>query len=399
MTAFADFDALRVGDSRRLIRAITENDIRRFVEMTGDDNPLHVDREFAATTAFKDVVVHGMLGASFISTVIGTQLPGPGALWVSQSLEFLLPVRLGDTLTVTCTIVAKHERERLLEMEMRIFKQDKQLVLQGRGKVRLLEPRAGARKEDPSPAPRRVAVVTGGAGGIGEAICRRLAREGFKLVLNYQHKQERAERIVREIREAKGDAIAVRADVSDPDGVSALLQEALARFGSVDVLVNNASPGIHPKRLEDTTWDDIGRHLDVQVKSAFLAAQQCAPEMRRRGFGRIVNIGSQVTQGVPTTHWTAYAVAKAALVMLSRSLAAELAPSGVTVNCVAPGMTDTPLIGDIPEKQQLIVARQTPLRRLASPHDIAAAVAYLASDDAAFVTGHTLAVNGGMVMS
>src|SRR6185312_1908690 len=114
---FADFDAIKVGDTRTLTRTIGEADVRRFVEMTGDDNPLHVDRAFAEATSFRDVVVHGMLGASFISTVIGTQLPGPGALWVSQSMEFLSPVRLGDPITVTCTVTAKHAPEPLLEVE------------------------------------------------------------------------------------------------------------------------------------------------------------------------------------------------------------------------------------------------------------------------------------------
>lgn len=399
MTAVANFDTLKVGDSQQLTRTITEDDIRKFVEMTGDDNPLHVDREFAGETPFKDIVVHGMLGASFISAVIGTKLPGPGALWINQSMDFLLPVRLGDVLIVSCTVLTKHERDRLLELETRIVNQNGQTVLQGHGKVKLLNPRPRAQLDAGTASPRRVAVVTGGSGGIGEAICRRLARDGFKVVLNYQRSHERALRIVEGIRADQGEAVAVRADVADAEGVAHLLREAASQFGPVDLLVNNASPRINPKRLADTMWDDIRHHLDVQVKSAFLASRLCAQDMAARGHGRIVNITSQVTQGMPTPHWTGYAVAKAALSMLARNLAVELAPAGITVNCVAPGMTDTPLIGDIPEKQQLIVARQTPLRRLARPDDIAAAVAYLASDDAAFVTGHTLDINGGMVMS
>ena len=108
MTVFGDFDTIQIGDKASVIKKITVEDIRKFVEMTGDDNPLHVDKDFAQATPFKDIVVHGMLGASFISTVIGTKLPGKGALWVSQSMEFLLPVRLGDEITVTCTVVKKH---------------------------------------------------------------------------------------------------------------------------------------------------------------------------------------------------------------------------------------------------------------------------------------------------
>ena len=132
---FADFESIVVGDSRSIVKKITVEDVRKFVEMTGDDNPLHIDRAFAESTSFKDVVVHGMLGASFISTVIGTKLPGPGALWVSQNMEFLLPVRLGDELTITCTVLRKHEKERLLELETVITNQARQKVLSGHAVV------------------------------------------------------------------------------------------------------------------------------------------------------------------------------------------------------------------------------------------------------------------------
>jgi 3-oxoacyl-[acyl-carrier protein] reductase len=161
---FSDFDAIKVGDSRSLKRTITEADVRRFVEMTGDDNPLHVDRAYAEATSFKDIVVHGMLGASFISTIIGTQLPGPGALWIAQSLEFLLPVRLGDSLTVTATVTAKHERDRLLELETTIVNQTGQVVLTGAGKVKVLETRATAVEAPWSPAAAAASVGRSASG-------------------------------------------------------------------------------------------------------------------------------------------------------------------------------------------------------------------------------------------
>ena len=114
---FLNFESIRLGDQRSIVKTITEADVLRFVELTGDNNPLHVDKAYAESTPFKEIVVHGMLGASFISTVIGTRLPGPGALWVSQQMEFLIPVRLGDALTITVEVIKKHEGERLLELE------------------------------------------------------------------------------------------------------------------------------------------------------------------------------------------------------------------------------------------------------------------------------------------
>ncbi|SHM97759.1 3-oxoacyl-[acyl-carrier protein] reductase [Duganella sacchari] len=398
---FKDFDAIQVGETQTLTKHITEADVRKFVEMTGDDNPLHVDRAYAETTAFKDIVVHGMLGASFISTVIGTKLPGTGALWVSQNMEFLLPVRLGDVLTISATVLKKHERERLLELDTKIVNQNQQLILTGVGKVKVLvtaEPEARPAAD----ARPRVAIVTGGAGGIGKAICQRLAADGFDVVVNYRGQADRAAQIVAEINAAAGDgkgrALAVQADIATEAGAQALYQAAVKVFGAVSVLVNNASPRINPKPFGATAWDDVQQQMDVQVKGAFLMTGAVVPEMGARKWGRIVNITSQVLDGSPSVTWTGYAMAKGALQVFSNYMAAELGPQGITVNCVSPGMCETTLIGDIPEKAQLMIARQTPLRRLAKPSDVAAAVAYLVSDDAGFITGDTVAVNGGMAM-
>lgn len=395
---FKDFGAIHVGETHSLRKKITEADVQKFVEMTGDDNPLHVDRAYAETTAFKDIVVHGMLGASFISTVIGTKLPGPGALWVSQDMEFLLPVRLGDELLISCTVLKKHERERLLELETRIVNQNQQVVLTGHGKVKVLTPITLEAPVTNIQRPR-VAIVTGGAGGIGKAICLRLAQDGFNLVVNYRNRADRAMQIVDEINAGgKARGIAVQADIAAETGAETLLQAAVRAFGGVTVLINNASPHINPKPFSATSWSDVQQQIDVQVKGAFLMTSAVLPEMSKHRWGRIINITSQVLDGPPSINWTGYAVAKGALAVFSRYMAAELGPQGITVNCVSPGMCETTLIGDIPEKAQLMIARQTPLRRLAKPTDVAAAVAYLVSDEAGFVTGDTIAVNGGLAM-
>lgn len=395
---FQDFEAINVGDERSLVKTITQDDVRKFVEMTGDDNPLHVDKAYAQSTPFKDIVVHGMLGASFLSTVIGTKLPGPGALWVSQQMDFLLPVRLGDVLTIQCTVLSKHLGERLLELETTITNQHRQKVLSGKGKVKVMmsvAPRLPLEKSDIYP----VAIVTGGSGGIGQAICLQLAQAGYAVVVHYASHAEAAQALCARIqRQEGGKAIAVAANLSDSHSAARLVEMALQNFGSVGVLVNNASPRIVPTPALTTTWSDVQQHLDIQVKASLELSQRCAAAMAKQKAGRIVNIGSQVADGVPTAGWLHYTVAKAALAALSRSLALELGPMGITVNTVAPGMTDTALIGNIPEKTQLLTARQTPMRRLATPEDIARAVAYLASDAAGFVTGQTLRVNGGMVM-
>ena len=315
-----------------------------------------------------------------------------------KKTSFKLPVRLGDELTISCTVLKKHERERMLELDTRIVNQNKQIVLSGQGKVKVLSTTEPATSATRSERPR-VAIVTGGAGGIGRAICMHLARAGYHVVVNYRGQAARAAQIVTAINEAgTSRAIAMQADISSPEGAEKLYQAARNVFGGVSVLVNNASPHINPNILSFTEWEDVQRQIDVQVKGAFLMTRLCVPEMSAKHWGRIINITSQVLDGQPSITWTAYAMAKGALAVFSNYMAAELGPQGITVNCVSPGMCETSLIGDISEKAQLMIARQTPLRRLAKPDDVAAAVAYLVSEEAGFITGETIAVNGGMAM-
>lgn len=398
MTVFGDFDAIRVGDTASVIKKIEVEDIRRFVEMTGDSNPLHIDRTFAQTTPFKDIVVHGMLGASFISTVIGTKLPGKGAMWVSQSLEFLLPVRLGDEINVTCTVVKKHDNQRLLEIDTVIVNQNKQAVLRGNGSVKVMQSDQTHEEHEKQPLPR-VAIVTGGSGGIGSAICRGLAESGFKVIVNFNSNASDADNLCSQIEEAGGIAKAVQADISTVDGAKTLVREAIRHFGGVGVLVNNAAPRVGPMALKDMEWEDFQKHIDVQVKGTFLLCKEALPHMVGNRQGRIINIVSQEIDGNPTPKWSAYALGKNGIATISRYLAAEYGPLGICVNCVSPGMTETNMLGDIPEKTRLITARQTPLRKLAKAEDIAGTAVFLASDEASHITGQVLKVNGGMVMS
>ena len=398
MTVFGDFDAIKIGDTASVIKKIAVDDIRKFVEMTGDSNPLHIDKDFARTTPFKDIVVHGMLGASFISTVIGTKLPGKGALWVSQSLEFLLPVRLGDEINVTCTVVKKHNSQRLLELDTVIINQNKQAVLRGHGSVKVLQSDR-ANKEHEKKLMPKVAIVTGGSGGIGSAISRSLAEAGFKVIINYNSNAGNANDLCSQIEKAGGSARAVQADVSTAEGAEKLVREAIQHFGGVGVLVNNAAPRVSPMAFKDMEWKDFQRHIDVQVKGTFLLCKEALPHMVGNRQGRIINIVSQEIDSNPTPKWSAYALGKNGMATISRYLAAEYGPLGICVNCVSPGMTETNMLGDIPEKTQLMTARQTPLRKLAKAEDIAGIAVFLASDEASHITGQILKVNGGMVMS
>lgn len=391
-----DFKKISIGDRQTIVKKITSEDVNKFAELTGDCNPLHVNKDFAKQTSFKDIVAHGLLGAAYISTVIGTRMPGPGALWVSQNFDFLRPVRLGDVLYITAEVLKKNERERLLTLDTRIKNQNDELVLSGRGDVIVLEVTGPNREENRQSSGKKVALVTGGAGDIGSAICLKLAEDGHFVIVHYNSDEKTASETVQRINK-KGELLAIKypADVSSNADIALLIAEADRVFGGIDILINNASPPISPKSFDNLAWGDVQKHLDVQVKGALALSQAIAPSMKAKRWGRIINVTSQVAEGSPVDSWTAYAIAKSALKTLSNYMAAELGPFGITSNCVAPGMCDTQLIGNLSEKTRLIIAGQNPLRRLAQPEDVSATVAFLASDSANYITGQTIKVNGG----
>jgi 3-oxoacyl-[acyl-carrier protein] reductase len=387
-----------VGSAAQLDHVMTAKDVERFVEMTGDDNPLHVDREFAERTSFKGIVAHGMLSASFISTIIGKHIPGRGALWMSQSLDFLLPVRIGDRLQIRAVVTGVQVSQRILTIRTEIRNQRDQLVLGGESKVKLLDlPEAAA-----APAAAKldvaVAIVTGASRGIGAATARRLARDGFAIVVDYRRDEEGARRVVEQITRENGRAVAIRADVSRPDDVRDLVDAAMSEFGALSAIVNNASDALSPAPFAGLSIGELSRQMDLHYYAPFQLIQRALPHLERAANAAVVNVGSVYVDNVPAPQIMSYAAAKAALTSMTRSLALEFGPKGIRFNIVSPGMTDTAMIANVPDKAKLIARMQTPLRRLADPADVADGIAFLLSPQARHITGETLRISGGSVM-
>jgi len=243
---------------------------------------------------------------------------------------------------------------------------------------------------------RQIALVTGASRGIGAAIARRLARDGFAVVVNYAASAAEAEALVADITAAGGAAIAAQGDVADPEAASRLFDAAVAAFGGVDVLVNNA--GVMPPHLPaiaDTDEAVFDRLIAINLKGSFNMLREAAT--RLRDGGRIVNFSSSVV-GLNLPGYAAYAGTKAAIEAITRVMAREMRGRGITVNAVAPGPTATALFldGKAPEVVDRL-AKMAPLERLGTPEDIAAAVAMLVGPDGGWVNGQTLRANGGVI--
>ncbi len=244
---------------------------------------------------------------------------------------------------------------------------------------------------------RKKALVTGGSRGIGKAICIKLAKCGMDVVFSYRSRAEEAEETVRACEEAGVRALGICADVSNSEECAKLIEQALV-FGNnrIDVLVNNA--GITKDNLIPRIKDeDLNMVLDVNLKGPFYMMRGVAKYMLRQKYGRIINMSSVVgVMGNPGQ--VNYAASKAGVIGMTKSLARELASRQITVNAVAPGMIETDMVKAVPESEREKMLNVIPFKEMGQPEDIAAAVAFLASDEARYITGQVICVDGGMTI-
>ncbi|ALM29408.1 3-oxoacyl-[acyl-carrier-protein] reductase [Bacillus altitudinis MN12] len=243
----------------------------------------------------------------------------------------------------------------------------------------------------------KTAVVTGASRGIGRSIAIDLAKKGANVVVNYSGNEAKANEVVDEIKALGQQAFAVKADVSNAEEVQALMKQAVDTFGSIDILVNNA--GITKDnllmRMKENEWDDV---ININLKGVFNCTKAVTRQMMKQRSGRIINVASVV--GVCGNPGQAnYVAAKAGVIGLTKTTAKELASRHITVNAVAPGFISTDMTDKLDENVQTEMLKQIPLARFGAPEDISNVVVFLASEGAGYITGQTIQVDGGMVMS
>jgi len=390
------YKSINIGDTAEIKHTITHDDVNKFVDLTGDDNKLHIDEEYASTTSFKKPVVHGMLSASFISTIIGTKLPGDGALWYSQNLEFLQPVRIGDELRITAEVINKIDRLSTIELQTDIYNQHKQKVTTGTAKVKLVQTDSPKIKEKKT-TPKKTALIIGGTGGIGSAACFQLAKDGFNIAIHYFKNKAKASRMKKQLEKFNTKAIIITGDIISLSDVQEMRDKSLRAFGGISVVVNCSTISVPTIKFADLDWKEMKGHFYSNIKGSFNLLRTFTPDWENDHFGKFIALTTLYTEQAKS-ELLSYITAKSALNGFVKALAFELAPKGIRINLVSPGMVDTQLIADVPEKVRLLSAAQTPLRTLATAEDVAGAISFLASNKSNYLTGETIRVNGGQFM-
>ena len=333
--------------------------------------------------------------------MIGTRLPGKGSLWYEQHIKFLVPVRIGDEIRIWAKVLHKSESQRIIVLQTMIYNQLGKTVIEGEAKVKVLKKN---KKEEVKnhienmESLKGAVIISGASGGIGAATAIKLAMKGYAIIVNYYNNEKRASEVVEQIKDFGGRAIHIKANIANNEEVKSMVSVALNKFGTIDGLVNNASAPISYRSFDEITWNDFQVHLDVQIKGALNLCKSVIPHFIENKKGSIVNISSIYADNVPPAKMMHYSLSKSALISFTRSLAVEHGPLGIRVNCVSPGMTNTDMIADIPDKAKMVSKMTTPLRKLAQPEDVANTVSFLISADSKHITGETIRVCGGQIM-
>lgn len=344
-----------------------------------------------------------LLAVLLFSTSVGVRLPGASATFLEFSARFEKPIALDTTYRLRGTVTHRSRSTRIIKKEMLVAPSNRsdETVLQGKVATLVTKPAQNMPSmEELKNAGTdwglagKVVLVTGASRGIGETTAKLLALFGAKVVVNYNRGADDARRVVDEITSGGGDAAAIAADVSDAAQVRSLVEQARERYGAVDILVNNAARDFRPIPFMSLTWDEIQKDIDVIAKGAFLCCQAVIPLMLEQGSGKIINISTVATDNPPPDQ-TKYVMAKSALVGLTRSLSIELASRNIQVNLVVPNFVETDFVAHIQEGFRKKIAQDTPMKRNASPIDVARAVVFLASSHSSFTTGQKLMVTGG----
>lgn len=397
-----NFSDISVGDHADIKLQIDQALTNKFAQLTGDFNPLHMDSHHAKQTEFGGRVAHGMLVGSLFSRLIGMELPGQNALYLSQALQFRKPILVGTHVHVRAEVMEKSEANRILKLKTVVLDSAGEILIEGEAEVMVTDQKKKEEhsvvKKSASDLSHLVCLVTGGGRGIGAAIAKELALRGAAVAVNYVKDKKSAEGVVSALKKINSRVMAVQADVRKKDDILKMVSQIKKKWGPLQVLVNNAFSDLTPMPFLKTPPQEFHRCWDVIVSGAIHCAQAVLPDMIEKKYGKIINVTTTATRNVPPNQQAPYVTDKTALEGLTRTLAVEFGPSGIRVNAVAPGLTETSLVQFLPARVRDVVAVQTPLHRNADPVDVAHVVTFLASPAADFIHGATLPVCGGNIM-
>ena len=388
-----------VGKETVIKKKIIKKDIINFSKLSGDTNPIHTNQHYAKKMGFGKLVAHGMLTESFISSIIGNKLPGPGSLWAEKQIKFLKIVRENDIITFKSKITEIHEKNNLAVIDIKAYNQFKELVFDSLNKVILSQDiKIKALKKNNQifvkkkliKVKKKLAIILGASGGIGIAVTNKLLKKKFNVIALYRSDNTE----LKKLSKIHKNLHLHNLDLNNKSSMIKFIKIIKKNYPTH--FINCYSPKIYPVNFEKITNEDFDHYFDKSLKNIFLLIKECVKRFKIIGRGNIIDITSVFIK-LPEINFLPYITFKGSMTALIKSLSVELAAHNIRANSVMAGVTDTQQISDMSKKQKLLIAAKTPLQRIATPSDIADAVYFLTSKESKFITGSTIDVNGGII--
>ena len=371
-------------------------EFKNMFEMELGKNYLKSDLSFNSQSIMANV-----LSSSLFSTFVGMLIPGQNATFLDFEINFLNQIPIDKNLTLKGEVIQKSEATRIIKLKLIMLSQSTNDTYAIGNATVIVNPLptkmphiSELKQAIDFDLNNKVVLITGASRGIGETTAKLFALFGAKVIVNYYRGKEDAEKIVKEILECGGDAIALRADVSKMDDVMKMVDFVCRKYGTIDILVNNAVREAIPKDFMELEWDDIQQDIDVTLKGAFNCCKAIIPLMLKSGEGNIINVSTVYTENPPPKQFK-YVVSKSGIIGLTRSLAVEYASKHIRVNMVVPSFVETDLVAGVPPAFRKQFAKTTPMKRNANPIEVAQAIIFLASSFSSYITGQRILVTGG----
>jgi 3-oxoacyl-[acyl-carrier protein] reductase len=390
-----------VGDSEFFYHTVTREEIEGFAILSGDNNPLHINREFAERLGSRDIVSHGMLTSALVSRLIGTKLPGYGSLWLSQDFEFTSAVFPGDLLKVFGKVIRVLTRGELIDIEFEVSNQDAKTVLRGSGRVKLPEniSRSENLNIDLSSSVKGLsALVIGASGSLGGEILSALTSNGVSTLGTFKTNPNRLEDRISLLAKDGGVCRAIKLDVSKPKEINQVVNFFAETWGAPDIIINCSSLPPSGLKLEDTDMDSIINHIQSEISGYLAFFRSFRNSMVEKRFGRIISIGTSATSGKAESGWSGYLAAKSASEQVIKSIASEYAAFGITANTISPGLSQSGMSASFAKQAVIAAKAETPSRQLVTHSEVAALVSYLATSPSNAVNGQVITLDGGRTM-
>ncbi len=386
---------LEVGTSAEISHVVTEHEISEFAKLSGDNNLLHTSPQFASDMSRNGVVSHGVLTMALISRIIGTKLPGDGALWISQSIQFTGSVHIGDRITGRVEVVKIHAKDHLIDIETSVVNQNGETVLRGSGRVKTPLRKVAQRQKSSFTNETYPVLILGGSSAVGLAITEHIASKGFDVISTFSEHPDALEELIMKANTAGCSARTVHFDLkTKAKFLNKMVEIALSGVKPLG-LVNCLATEPNNEMAMTIDVENFGKKVVFESEAIITGTHALIDEMRKQSFGRIVNIGSSARNTTPESGWMSYIASKQAALSVIRSLAVELGPFGVTANSVAPGMLGTGMTIGLAERTIHSVQVQTPTGRLPTLDSVCSTVEFLLSPNSLDINGQEIVIDGG----